>query len=66
VHGGEGDVGIDAFHYRGVSRNSSLLFRTGEFDAKHTYNGVLELARLVQIEEPASAQRKLHAFIVLL
>jgi hypothetical protein len=67
VHGGEGDVGIDTFHYEDGSVKSSIsIFRSAELHVKHTYNGVFELARFVQIEEPAGAQRKLHAFVVLL
>jgi hypothetical protein len=64
----ERNVRVDAFHCRIQLATSSLarndLQRNGQ--TALTDDGVLELARVVDVEELAGAQRKPHAFVILL
>jgi hypothetical protein len=67
MHGREGDVGVDAFHYVITCQRTlspSLHQETARF--QHTYDGILEFTGFVEVEKLAGAQRELHALVVLL
>lgn len=70
MHGRERDIGIDAFHYLCVSLSFGLIvyrrMNGWNYVVQRTDDSVLELAGFVDVEELAGAQRKLHAFIILL